>query len=363
MNKTHKGFILAVALAVVIFLIYQLNSGVILPHRFMAPGKKTVPAVPESSDATDNRDDTGPAGQGRGAVKAPVTVFWSQPGQLRDYDTLILREKNDPAGWAGGMDTAMRLWLVGKADTMAIYGEPVAILERRGEWLRVAAEEQKTTLNTLGYPGWVPVTHIVSNDTYLNELKALPNVVVVRPTAGIFWREDLVEALGEVSYMTRLPLLEEKDRSVMVRLPDGGAGFLKRDDIKKAGELSFSRAGIVDEARKFLGLRYIWAGAASYGFDCSGFTMRLYQSQGISIPRDADDQAKEGLALARSDLLPGDLVFFAAKGGSGQIHHVGMYIGDGLMIHSPNSDSSVKIQVIDSGSYVGEYWGARRYAN
>ncbi len=363
MNKIHKGFLLAVILVVVFFLVYQLNSGVTLPYRFMEPGKKTAPAVPESSDATDNHGDKEPAGQGRGAVKAPVTVFWSQPGQLRDYDTLILKEKNDPAGWAGGMDTTMRLWLVGKADTMAILGEPVTILEQRGEWLKVVAEEQKTTLNTLGYPGWVPAAHIVSNDTYLNELKTLPNVVVVRPTAGIFWREDLVEVLGEAGYMTRLPLLEEKDQSVMVRLPDGNAGFLKRDDIKKAGDLSFSRAGIVEEARKFLGLRYIWAGAASYGFDCSGFTMRLYQSQGITIPRDADEQAKEGTTVTRSELLPGDLVFFAAKGGSGQIHHVGMYIGNGLMIHSPNSDSSVRIQVIDSGSYTGEYWGARRYAN
>lgn len=363
MNKTHKGFLLAVALAVVIFLVYQLNSGGILPNRFMSPGKKTAPAVPESSDATDKRGDTGQAGQGRGTVKEPATVFWSQPGQLRDYDTLILKEKNDPAGWAGGMDTTMRLWLVGKADTMAIYGEPVIILERRGEWLKVAAEEQKTTLNALGYPGWVPAAHIVSNDTYLNELKTLSNVVVVRPTAGIFLREDLADVLGEASYMTRLPLLEKKDRSVMVRLPDGRAAFLKRDDIKEAGDLSFSRAGIVEEAGKFLGLRYIWAGTASYGFDCSGFTMRLYHSQGITIPRDADEQAKEGIAVARPDLLPGDLVFFAAEGGSGQIHHVGMYIGDGLMIHSPNSDSTVKIQGIDSGSYAGEYWGARRYAN
>jgi cell wall-associated NlpC family hydrolase len=363
MNKTHKGFLLAVTLAVVIFLVYQLNPGDILPHRFMSPGKKTAPSVPESSDATDNRSDTGPAWQARGAVKAPVTVFWSQPGQLREYDSLILKEENDPAGWAGGMDTAMRLWLVDKADTMAVYGEPVAVLEQRGEWLKVAAEDQKTTLNTLGYPGWVPAAHIVSNDTYLNELKALPNIVVVRPTAGIFLGEDLAESLGEAGYMTRLPLLEEKDRSVMVRLPDGGAGFLKRDDIKKAGELNFSRAGIVEEARKFLGLRYIWAGTASYGFDCSGFTMRLYQSQGITIPRDADEQAKEGSWVARPDLLPGDLVFFAAKGGSGQIHHVGLHIGNGLMIHSPNSDSTVKIQAIDSGSYTGEYWGARRYSD
>jgi len=216
MNKTHKGFLL-VSLVVLIFLAYQLNSGAGLPRRFMPPVKKSAPAVPENSDATDNPGDAGSSsGQGRGAVKVQATVLWSQPGQLRDYDTLILSEKNDPFGWAGGMDSAMRLWLVGKADTMAILGEPVAILERRGEWLKVAAEQQKTTLNALGYPGWVPASHIVSDETYLNELKTLPNIVVISPASEIFLREDLGQALGKAGYMTRLPLLEEKDRSVMV---------------------------------------------------------------------------------------------------------------------------------------------------
>lgn len=362
MNKTHKGFLLSVALAAVVFLVYQLNAGGTLPHPFMPPGKKTAPAAPERPDAT-NADGAGYAGQHRGAVKVPATVFWSQPGQARDYDTLILKEKNDPAGWAGGMDTSMRLWLVGKADTMALLGEPVELLEQRGEWLKVAAQEQKTALNALGYAGWVPAAHIVSSDIYLNELETLPNIVVIKQMTGVFGHDDFTTALGEAGYMTRLPLLAEEERSVLVRLPDGGTGFMDRNHIKKAGDLSFSRNGIVDEARKFLGLRYLWAGASSYGFDCSGFTMRLYQSQGISIPRDADEQAKEGLEVAKSDLLPGDLVFFAAKGGAGQIHHVGMYIGDGLMIHSPRSDASVEIQAIDSGSYAGEYWGARRYGN
>ncbi len=363
MNKTNKGFIL-VSLAVLIFLAYQLSPGTGLKQRYMAPVKKPAPAAPENSDATDRPGDAGEQPkQERGAVKVQATVLWSQPGQLRDYDTLILKKNNDPYGWAGGMDGSMRLWLAGKADTMAVLGEPVAVLERRGEWMRVAAEEQKTTLNALGYPGWVPSSHIVRNDTYLSELKTLPNIVVVSPTAEIFSSVDLEQVLGKAGYMTRLPLLEEKDRSLMVRLPDGGAGFLKRQDIKKAGDLKFSRTGIVSEARKFLGLRYIWAGTASLGFDCSGFTMRLYQSQGISIPRDADEQAKTGTWVARPDLLPGDLVFFAAKGGSGQIHHVGMYVGESRMIHSPNSESAVRIEALDSGSYAGEYWGARRYTD
>lgn len=292
-----------------------------------------------------------------------ATVLWYEPGQKRDHDSLLLKEDNDPSGWAGGMDGDMRLWLVGKAESMALWGEPVVILERQGEWIKVAAELQRTALNALGYPGWVPAAHVVSNDLYDKELKSLPNVVVAEKSALVFKNSALTEPLGEAGYMTKLPLLEEGGQTVTVRLPGGDSGYISRSCVKKAGDLYFSQAGIVEEAKKFLDVRYIWAGTAPYGFDCSGFTMRLYQSQGISIPRDAAEQAEEGTVVAREDLLPGDLVFFAAKGGLGQVHHVGMYIGNGMMIHSPNSRSAVTIQAVDGGPYGEEYWGARRYAN
>ena len=297
-----------------------------------------------------------------GAVAVPATVLWASPGKLRDYDDLLLREHNDPAGWSSGMVPVMRLWLVGKADTMALYGEPVFILERNGAWLKVAASEQKTKLNEHGYPGWAPATHIVNNRTYLDEIKSLPRVVVVKKTAPLYLDETLTQVVGEAPYQTRLPLQRENSCSAEVRLPNGAIGYLASGDVKAEAALTFSRSGIVSEAKQFLGLPYLWSGTASYGFDCSGFTMRLYQSQGITIPRDADEQALAGTAVARQDLLPGDLLFYAAQGGVGQIHHVGMYIGDGLMIHSPNSTSTVRVEAMDNGSYGEEYWGARRYA-
>lgn len=359
MKKASKGVVFAAALALISVLSYHFVAGPVPPLRSVipgnpaAPGDTGVPGEPVTPPA--EADST------LGAVRVPVTVLWAEPRQLRDYDTLMLKENNDPAAWAGGMDVDMRLWLVGKAESMALYGEPVVILERRGEWLKVAAASQKTTLNKNGYPGWVPAAHIAGSDVYLNELKSLPGVVVVKKLARLYADEELTGVLGELSYQTRLPLLQEKERAAEVRLPNGDKGFLARCDIKKAGELTFSRQGIIDEARQFLDLPYIWAGTSSYGFDCSGFTMRLYQSQGIYLPRDADEQARAGVAVAREDLLPGDLLFFAAKNGLGQIHHVGMYIGDGLMIHSPSSNSAIKISAMDSGSYGVEYWGARRY--
>lgn len=358
MRKTFGGIILVAALAAVFLVSYRLVTGPATSGRFAIPRK---PALPGGTAVQDDQAAPG-GGYGYGAINVPATVLWAGPGQLREYDKFILQEKNDPAAWAGGMDAEMRLWLVGKAETTALYGEPVVVLEQRGDWLKVAAAAQKTTLNKYGYPGWVPAAHVTSSDVYLNELNRLTGAVVTKKVTRLYANPELTDAIGEISYMTSLPLLEEKDRAVLVRLPDGGTGYLDRGDVKKAGELTFSRAGIVDQARQFLGLPYLWSGASLYGFDCSGFTMRLYQSQGISIPRDADDQAREGFAVARQDLLPGDLVFFAAKGGRGQIHHVGMYIGGGMMIHAPNSTSSVRIEAVDSGTYREEYWGARRYA-
>ncbi|MDD3652815.1 MAG: C40 family peptidase [Desulfotomaculaceae bacterium] len=306
-------------------------------------------------------ENNGPTGLVYGAVNEPVTVLWIKPGQQRDHDSLILKKPVNPTAWFNGMDTEMRLWLVGKAATQAIYGEPLIILKRQGNWLKVVAINQRSALIRYGYPGWVPAAHIVTNQTYLTDLKDLPGAVITKPLVKLYQNKDLTGASVELCYQTRLPILEEYKETVTVRVPDGNIGYLPRDDVKKSTELTFCRDVIIEEAKHFLGVRYTWAGTSSYGFDCSGFVMRLYQSQGVFLPRDANDQAKEGVRVARNELLPGDLLFFAAGGGQDQIHHVGMYTGDGIMIHSPNSNSTVRLDEIDSGTYYREYWGAKRY--
>ncbi len=105
----------------------------------------------------------------------------------------------------------------------------------------------------------------------------------------------------------------------------------------------------------------MWGGTSTWGFDCSGFCLRLYQSQGICIPRDADEQAAGGEAVSREDLLPGDLLFFAGPGGQGDIHHVGVYTGGDMMIHAPNSRAAVREEDFTAGKYGEEFWEARRY--
>jgi cell wall-associated NlpC family hydrolase len=124
-----------------------------------------------------------------------------------------------------------------------------------------------------------------------------------------------------------------------------------------------TQADIVNNAKKFLGLPYLWAGTSAYGFDCSGIIYAVYKNYGMLIPRDSFYQATKGTFVSKQNLQPGDLVFFAYNGGRGKVYHVGIYIGSGKMIHAPNSSSNVRIEALNAGVYKTNYSGARRYIN
>jgi cell wall-associated NlpC family hydrolase len=99
-------------------------------------------------------------------------------------------------------------------------------------------------------------------------------------------------------------------------------------------------SGIVDYAMQFLGNPYVWGGTSlTNGADCSGFVMRLYEHFGYSIPRTSAAQASATTTVSASDVRPGDLFFY----GSGSVSHVGMYIGNGQIIHASNARTGIKI--------------------
>jgi cell wall-associated NlpC family hydrolase len=118
---------------------------------------------------------------------------------------------------------------------------------------------------------------------------------------------------------------------------------------------------LVTTAKRFLQLPYLWSGTSGFGFDCSGFMYTVYRFHGISIPRDAKDQAQIGLKVERNQLQPGDLLFFAHQKGKGNVHHVAMYAGNGLIIHSPKTERSVEIIPLQTPEYSEEFTVARRY--
>jgi cell wall-associated NlpC family hydrolase len=108
----------------------------------------------------------------------------------------------------------------------------------------------------------------------------------------------------------------------------------------------------VNTALAQLGDAYVWAGAGPDVFDCSGLTEFAYAAAGIALPHSSGMQSTIGTPVSRADLQPGDLVFFHAP-----VSHVGMYIGNGQMVHAPTTGDVVRIANVDA---VRGFTSARR---
>lgn len=114
-------------------------------------------------------------------------------------------------------------------------------------------------------------------------------------------------------------------------------------------------SSVVGIAMRYLGTPYVYGGASPSGFDCSGLVMYAYAQVGVSLPHNTVAQwsYSDSVSVSRSQLQPGDLVFFYGLG------HVGIYVGGGNFIHAPHTGSVVRIDSL-SGSYASEYDGAKR---
>lgn len=116
---------------------------------------------------------------------------------------------------------------------------------------------------------------------------------------------------------------------------------------------------IVDYAKQFLGVPYVYGGNGPKSFDCSGFTSYVYRHFGYTLNRTASTQLSNGTSVSKSELQPGDLVFFRYNT-SYPASHVGIYIGEGKFIHASTNKYKVQIDQLLTGHYANVYIAGRR---
>jgi gamma-D-glutamyl-L-lysine dipeptidyl-peptidase len=254
------------------------------------------------------------------AAKVPVSTVWSAPDAPRDIDAPAIAAQPDVAAWAKSMDTETRLGLHGRTLTQLLFAEPVLVRSERDGWSEIVAPWQPSSQDELGYPGWVPSSH-------LGELPGAASdpVAVAVPTAPLF-AEPGAGQITELSFATVLASIEHADGHTRVATPDGGSGWLA-DDILRTGPGTAEDRLLL--GAQFLGLEYLWGGTSAYGLDCSGLVHTVGRVLGLRTPRDAHDQADSLENIAVEEAQPGDLYFFARPGKT--VHHVGFVSAEGML--------------------------------
>lgn len=251
-------------------------------------------------------------------------------------------------------------------------GETVNLISKDSDWAKVSYKSST---------GYVPLDYITSQSGS-NENSTPDN-----PSNSIIGKIGTVTASSlnirsgpntNYSILTKISngdtvLIKEVASNgwYKVELVNGIVGWCSNDYIGNIRDGKLPDIGspservqkVIDVAKAQLGKPYVWGDTGPNSFDCSGLTLYSYKNgAGITLPRVSRDQAKAGSYVSKSSLKPGDLVFFDHNGGS-NINHVGIYLGNNQMIHSPSSGKTVSIVNINTNYWIKNYVTARRIIN
>ncbi|MDE3838997.1 peptidase [Bacillus methanolicus] len=295
-------------------------------------------------------------------VNVSVATVWTSYDSPREIDKKAISNPVEIDEWLDGLSYETRLGLHNQnlVQTQVLFGQEVIVTNEKDGWAEVIIPDQPSSKDERGYPGWIPKDQLQRQHDW--KISQGPVAVITAKSATLFSESD--EPLMELSYQTVLPVVQELDHWVKVKTPSGFGListervkiFQSKDEIPKGNGHDIVLAG-----EAFLGLPYLWGGMSSFGYDCSGFSYTMCKANGYTIPRDASDQAKAGKRVELEKIEPGDLLFFAYEEGKGRIHHVGIYYGNGKMLHSPKTGKSIEVIPLQGTIYEKELCAARRY--
>lgn len=276
-----------------------------------------------------------------------VATVWTDPANIRNLDVPALEHPAKINEWLQSMTLTDRKALSEeqRIQTQLLYGEPVLVDDVAGDWAKVVAIWQPSSKDPRGYPGWVPLVQLQTSENRSSQ-------AMIRVTSRTAWlhNEDGTPFL-EVSFNTILPPVRKSGEWLSLQTAHGcktiHSGHVEQATdsgsfIRRPAEAAF------DYGTAFLGLPYLWGGMSAFGFDCSGFVYNLWKACGHRLPRDASDQAQFGteVAVDRPSLWEiGDLLFFSNRG-STIVRHVGMYAGDGQMLHAPSTGKAIEFTAL-----------------
>jgi hypothetical protein len=213
-----------------------------------------------------------------------------------------------------------------------LFGELVDILELTDEWTRIRSVAD-------GYEGWCQPAHFIQLEQSLSQ---------TTPAYASDWINPVMvdEEIMWVPFGSRIDLIMQPQFKLEF--------FFRGNEIQPA---PVSSSVILEYARKYLNTAYLWGGRSVFGVDCSGLSQQSFRMAGISLPRDAYQQAEKAEAVGSLEVAQaGDLAFF--DNAEGKITHVGILINNQSIIHS---SGMVRIEPIDSSGIINADTGKRTH--
>jgi cell wall-associated NlpC family hydrolase len=242
-------------------------------------------------------------------------------------------------------------------DTQVLYGSPTQL---RLYYTKYKARGAALGLQKMGEP-LVAASHLKSQElapAVIADHNASPSGVSSEAVlAALDTSHD--SAAIDVNNNYNVQSIDPVKKAAPQKASRGGSPRDVIDWAKASGRLAFGES-VANKALSYRGMPYIYgAESPSRGFDCSGLVSYVLHKKGLHPPRTAAEQAHYGTPVSRSQLKPGDLVFFAGTYKSG-VSHVGIYIGNNNFVHAANPSKGVRVDSLSKSYYANHYYGARR---